>query len=57
MGILDACSMGMPHTHPRATEMQISINASIRTGMIPEVIPKSEAQNFVNALRRMAGVS
>ncbi|KAJ7116726.1 hypothetical protein C8R44DRAFT_983695 [Mycena epipterygia] len=35
-GFLDACSMNTPHMHPRATEMQISINATIRTGMITE---------------------
>ncbi|KAJ6520807.1 hypothetical protein DFH09DRAFT_1048263 [Mycena vulgaris] len=35
-GFLDACSMNTPHMHPRATEMQISINSTIRTGMITE---------------------
>ncbi|KAJ6577712.1 hypothetical protein B0H19DRAFT_1062299 [Mycena capillaripes] len=35
-GFLDACSMNTPHMHPRATEMQISLNATIRTGMITE---------------------
>ncbi|KAF8175726.1 hypothetical protein K438DRAFT_1727633 [Mycena galopus ATCC 62051] len=36
VGILDACSMNTPHTHPRATEMQFSVNGTIRTGMITE---------------------
>ncbi|KAK6996814.1 RmlC-like cupin [Favolaschia claudopus] len=36
IGILDACSMNTPHTHPRATEMQFSVNGTIRTGMITE---------------------
>ncbi|KAJ7503374.1 hypothetical protein B0H11DRAFT_1853583 [Mycena galericulata] len=35
-GLLDACSMNTPHTHPRATEMQFSVNNTIRTGMITE---------------------
>ncbi|KAJ7770079.1 hypothetical protein B0H16DRAFT_1411208 [Mycena metata] len=35
-GLLDACSMNTPHTHPRATEMQFSVNGTIRTGMITE---------------------
>ncbi|KAJ7082915.1 RmlC-like cupin [Mycena belliarum] len=35
-GFLDACSMNTPHMHPRATEMQISVNSTIRTGMITE---------------------
>ncbi|KAF7338704.1 RmlC-like cupin [Mycena sanguinolenta] len=36
IGVLDACSMNTPHTHPRATEMQYSVNGTIRTGMITE---------------------
>ncbi|KAJ7651161.1 hypothetical protein FB45DRAFT_997827 [Roridomyces roridus] len=36
VGFLDACSMNTPHTHPRATEMQFSVNGTIRTGMITE---------------------
>ncbi|KAJ7435563.1 RmlC-like cupin [Mycena latifolia] len=36
VGFLDACSMNTPHMHPRATEMQISVNSTIRTGMITE---------------------
>jgi oxalate decarboxylase/phosphoglucose isomerase-like protein (cupin superfamily) len=28
--------MNTPHMHPRATEMQISVNSTIRTGMITE---------------------
>ncbi|KAJ7235635.1 hypothetical protein B0H12DRAFT_1141390 [Mycena haematopus] len=36
IGTLDPCSMNTPHTHPRATEMQFSVNGTIRTGMITE---------------------
>ncbi|KAJ7082919.1 RmlC-like cupin domain-containing protein [Mycena belliarum] len=36
VGFLDACSMNTPHTHPRATEIQFSVNGTIRTGMITE---------------------
>ncbi|KAJ7835544.1 RmlC-like cupin domain-containing protein, partial [Mycena olivaceomarginata] len=36
IGFLDACSMNTPHMHPRATEMQYSVNGTIRTGMITE---------------------
>ncbi|KAF7362191.1 RmlC-like cupin [Mycena venus] len=36
IGFLDACSMNTPHMHPRATEMQFSVNGTIRTGMITE---------------------
>ncbi|KAF7329431.1 RmlC-like cupin [Mycena kentingensis (nom. inval.)] len=36
VGFLEPCSMNTPHTHPRATEMQISLNNTIRTGMITE---------------------
>ncbi|KAJ6461263.1 hypothetical protein C8R47DRAFT_1080683 [Mycena vitilis] len=36
VGFLDACSMNTPHMHPRATEIQISLNGTIRTGMITE---------------------
>ncbi|KAF7297760.1 RmlC-like cupin [Mycena kentingensis (nom. inval.)] len=36
VGILDPCSMNTPHTHPRATEIQISVNTTYRTGMIAE---------------------
>ncbi|CAK5269003.1 unnamed protein product [Mycena citricolor] len=35
-GFLDACAMNTPHTHPRATEMLISVNGTLRTGMITE---------------------
>ncbi|KAJ7183538.1 RmlC-like cupin [Mycena filopes] len=35
-GLLEPCSMNTPHTHPRATEMQFSVNGTIRTGMITE---------------------
>ncbi|KAJ6577729.1 RmlC-like cupin domain-containing protein [Mycena capillaripes] len=36
VGFLDGCAMNTPHTHPRATEMQYSVNGTIRTGMITE---------------------
>ncbi|KAJ6560730.1 RmlC-like cupin domain-containing protein [Mycena sp. CBHHK59/15] len=36
VGFLGPCSINTPHTHPRATEMQISVNGTIRTGMITE---------------------
>jgi hypothetical protein len=36
VGFLDACSINTPHTHPRATEMQFSVNGTITTGMITE---------------------
>ncbi|KAF7316969.1 RmlC-like cupin [Mycena chlorophos] len=36
VGFLEPCSMNTPHTHPRATEIQISMNSTIRTGMITE---------------------
>ncbi|KAJ7122568.1 hypothetical protein C8R43DRAFT_1112030 [Mycena crocata] len=35
-GFLEPCSMNTPHMHPRATEIQISLNSTIRTGMITE---------------------
>ncbi|KAJ6560728.1 RmlC-like cupin domain-containing protein [Mycena sp. CBHHK59/15] len=36
VGFLAPCAMNTPHTHPRATEIQISVNGTIRTGMITE---------------------
>ncbi|KAJ7776632.1 hypothetical protein DFH07DRAFT_911954 [Mycena maculata] len=36
VGFLGPCSQNTPHTHPRATEMQFSVNGTIRTGMITE---------------------
>ncbi|KAJ6577701.1 RmlC-like cupin domain-containing protein [Mycena capillaripes] len=36
VGFLDACAINPPHTHPRATEIQFSVNGTIRTGMITE---------------------
>jgi len=36
VGFLDACAINTPHTHPRATEIQFSVNGTIRTGMITE---------------------
>ncbi|KAJ7913005.1 RmlC-like cupin [Mycena leptocephala] len=36
VGFLDGCSINTPHTHPRATEIQFSVNGTIRTGMITE---------------------
>ncbi|KAJ7288811.1 RmlC-like cupin [Mycena rebaudengoi] len=36
VGFMEPCSINTPHMHPRATEMQISLNGTIRTGMITE---------------------
>ncbi|KAJ7036695.1 RmlC-like cupin domain-containing protein [Mycena alexandri] len=36
VGLLEPCGMNTPHTHPRATEIQFSVNGTIRTGMITE---------------------
>ncbi|KAJ7470949.1 RmlC-like cupin domain-containing protein, partial [Mycena latifolia] len=36
VGLLEGCAMNTPHTHPRATEIQFSVNGTIRTGMITE---------------------
>ena len=35
-GYLEACGMNIPHTHPRATEINIAVNGTLRTGMLAE---------------------
>ena len=36
LGYLEGCGMNIPHTHPRATEINVAINGSLRTGMLQE---------------------
>ncbi|KAJ7671290.1 RmlC-like cupin domain-containing protein [Mycena polygramma] len=36
VGLLEACGINTPHTHPRATEVQYSVNGTISTGLITE---------------------
>jgi len=36
VGYLEGCGMNTPHTHPRATEINIAINGTLRTGMLAE---------------------
>lgn len=36
VGILGPCGVNTPHTHPRATEINISVNGTLRTGMLAE---------------------
>jgi len=36
VGFLDGCGFNTPHVHPRATELQIVINGTIVTEMVPE---------------------
>jgi hypothetical protein len=33
---MEGCGMNIPHTHPRATEINIAINGTLRTGMLAE---------------------
>jgi oxalate decarboxylase/phosphoglucose isomerase-like protein (cupin superfamily) len=35
-GILGPCGLNIPHTHPRATEINIAVNGTLRTGMLAE---------------------
>jgi hypothetical protein len=36
VGFLGPCGLNTPHTHPRATEFNIAINGTLRTGMLAE---------------------
>jgi oxalate decarboxylase/phosphoglucose isomerase-like protein (cupin superfamily) len=36
LGYLEPCGLNTPHTHPRATEINIAINGTLRTGMLAE---------------------
>ncbi|KAJ7251293.1 RmlC-like cupin [Mycena rebaudengoi] len=36
IGFLGPCSINTPHTHPRATEINFSVNGTLRTGMLSE---------------------
>ncbi|KAJ7504213.1 RmlC-like cupin, partial [Mycena galericulata] len=36
VGFLGPCGMNTPHTHPRATEINFSVNGTLRTGMLAE---------------------
>ncbi|KAJ7931674.1 RmlC-like cupin [Mycena leptocephala] len=36
VGFLGPCGINTPHTHPRATEINFSVNATLRTGMLSE---------------------
>jgi hypothetical protein len=36
IGYLDACGLNLPHTHPRATEINLPINGTLRTGFLAE---------------------
>ncbi|KAJ7117740.1 RmlC-like cupin domain-containing protein [Mycena epipterygia] len=36
IGFLGPCAMNTPHTHPRATEINFSVNGTLRTGILTE---------------------
>ncbi|KAJ7739896.1 RmlC-like cupin [Mycena metata] len=36
VGFLGPCGINTPHTHPRATEINFSVNGTLRTGMLTE---------------------
>jgi hypothetical protein len=36
IGYLDPCGLNLPHTHPRATEINFPINGTLRTGFLAE---------------------
>src|SRR5436190_11793274 len=36
VGYLEPCGMNIPHTHPRATEINFAVNGTLRTGMLAE---------------------
>ncbi|KAJ7117738.1 RmlC-like cupin domain-containing protein [Mycena epipterygia] len=36
MSFLGPCAMNTPHTHPRATEINFSVNGTLRTGILTE---------------------
>ncbi|KAJ6619942.1 RmlC-like cupin domain-containing protein [Mycena sp. CBHHK59/15] len=36
VGFMGPCALNTPHTHPRATEINFSVNGTLRTGMLAE---------------------
>jgi hypothetical protein len=36
VGFLGPCGLNTPHTHPRATEFNLAVNGTLRTGMLGE---------------------
>ncbi|KAJ7117746.1 RmlC-like cupin domain-containing protein, partial [Mycena epipterygia] len=36
VGILGPCAMNTPHTHPRGTEINLSVNGTLRSGLLTE---------------------
>ncbi|KZP17898.1 RmlC-like cupin, partial [Athelia psychrophila] len=36
IGTLGPCALNTPHTHPRATEINFSVNGTLRTGLLSE---------------------
>ncbi|KAJ7300884.1 RmlC-like cupin [Mycena albidolilacea] len=36
VGFLGPCGINTPHTHPRATEINLSVNGTLRTGLLTE---------------------
>jgi len=36
IGFLGPCAINTPHTHPRATEINFSVNGTLRTGLLTE---------------------
>ncbi|KAJ7091491.1 RmlC-like cupin domain-containing protein, partial [Mycena belliarum] len=36
VGFLSPCAINTPHTHPRATEINFSVNGTLRTGLLTE---------------------
>ncbi|KAJ7656259.1 RmlC-like cupin domain-containing protein [Mycena polygramma] len=46
VGFLGPCGINTPHTHPRATEINFSVNGTLRTGMLSE----NGARFVVNSL-------
>ena len=36
IGFLGPCGMNTPHTHPRATEINFSVNTTLRAGFLEE---------------------
>ena len=36
IGYLGPCGLNLPHTHPRATEINFSVNSTLRAGVLVE---------------------
>ena len=36
IGLLGPCAINTPHTHPRATEINFSVNGTLRAGLLTE---------------------